>query len=50
MKATDVLLGIVAVFVPPLPVWIKRGLCTADSFINIALWGECEVSPMGNDY
>lgn len=34
---SDVFLVILAIFFPPLPVWIRRGLCSADGFINIAL-------------
>ncbi|RXK37770.1 hypothetical protein M231_04926 [Tremella mesenterica] len=33
----DVLLYVVAIFVPPVPVFLKRG-CAADLFINILLW------------
>lgn len=33
----DLILVIISVFFPPLSVWIKRGLCSADGFINIAL-------------
>lgn len=34
---TDCFLVILAIFFPPLPVWIRRGLCSIDGFINIAL-------------
>lgn len=34
---SDFFLVILAIFFPPLPVWFRRGLCSADSFINIAL-------------
>ncbi|KAG5355730.1 Plasma membrane proteolipid 3 [Yarrowia sp. B02] len=37
MSCTDLLLVIVAVFFPPIPVAIRRGLCSADFFINVAL-------------
>jgi len=30
-------LGILAILFPPLPVWIRRGICSADSLINILL-------------
>lgn len=34
---SDVCLVIISVLFPPLPVWIRRGLCSADSLINILL-------------
>lgn len=37
MCSSDCLLVIIAILFPPLPVWVKRGLCSADSLINIAL-------------
>ncbi|KAF2152451.1 putative stress response RCI peptide [Myriangium duriaei CBS 260.36] len=37
MCGSDIFLGLLAVIFPPLPVWVKRGLCSADSLINIAL-------------
>ncbi|KAG5367932.1 hypothetical protein CJU90_0112 [Yarrowia sp. C11] len=37
MSCTDLLLVIVAVFFPPIPVAIRRGVCSADFFINVAL-------------
>lgn len=37
MGCTDLLLVIVAVFFPPIPVAIRRGVCSADFFINVAL-------------
>ncbi|ANZ76208.1 BA75_02633T0 [Komagataella pastoris] len=37
MCCCDCLLVIIAVFFPPFPVWVKRGLCSADSVINILL-------------
>ncbi|KAK1981693.1 hypothetical protein LZ30DRAFT_719486 [Colletotrichum cereale] len=37
MCSADIFLGLLAVLFPPLPVWVKRGLCSADSLINILL-------------
>ncbi|KAL1999835.1 hypothetical protein VTN02DRAFT_3909 [Thermoascus thermophilus] len=37
MCGSDIFLAILAVFFPPISVWIKVGICTADSIINIAL-------------
>ncbi|KAL2127223.1 hypothetical protein VTI74DRAFT_11071 [Chaetomium olivicolor] len=37
MCSTDIFLGLLAVLFPPLPVWVKRGICSADSIINILL-------------
>ncbi|RMZ86341.1 hypothetical protein DV736_g6431, partial [Chaetothyriales sp. CBS 134916] len=37
MSAGDIFLGLIAVLFPPIAVWIKRGLCSCDSIINIAL-------------
>ncbi|KAF3385374.1 Sensitive to high expression protein 9 [Penicillium rolfsii] len=37
MCSSDIFLAILAVFFPPIAVWIKAGICTADSIINIAL-------------
>lgn len=37
MCSSSCLLAIIAIIFPPLPVWIRRGLCSADSLINIAL-------------
>lgn len=37
MCNADVFLAFLAILFPPLSVWIKRGICSADSFINIAL-------------
>ncbi|KAL8906993.1 MAG: hypothetical protein Q9207_001679 [Kuettlingeria erythrocarpa] len=34
---TDILLALLAVIFPPIAVWIKSGLCTLDSLINILL-------------
>jgi len=33
----DLFLCVLAVLFPPIAVWVKRGICSADSFINIAL-------------
>lgn len=33
----DCVLVLLAIIFPPLPVWIKRGLCSTDSLINIIL-------------
>ncbi|OLN95717.1 Plasma membrane proteolipid 3-like protein 1 [Colletotrichum chlorophyti] len=37
MCSADIFLGLLALLFPPLPVWVKRGICGADSFINILL-------------
>lgn len=37
MCGSDVFLGLIAILFPPIAVWVKRGLCSADSLINIAL-------------
>ncbi|KAF9894751.1 hypothetical protein FE257_006641 [Aspergillus nanangensis] len=37
MCGSDIFLGVLAVFFPPVAVWIKVGVCTADSIINLAL-------------
>lgn len=37
MCSTDIFLGLLALLFPPLPVWVKRGICSADSIINILL-------------
>ncbi|KAL2006307.1 hypothetical protein VTN00DRAFT_9961 [Thermoascus crustaceus] len=37
MCGSDIFLAILAVFFPPISVWIKVGICTADSIINLAL-------------
>lgn len=34
---SDICLIIISVLFPPLPVWIRRGICSADSLINILL-------------
>lgn len=38
MCSSDIFLGVLAILFPPLPVWVKRGICGADSFINILLF------------
>ncbi|KAI0171800.1 hypothetical protein GGR52DRAFT_547717 [Hypoxylon sp. FL1284] len=37
MCTADLFLGLLAILFPPLPVWVKCGLCSADSVINILL-------------
>ena len=37
MTAADIFLVFLAVLFPPLPVWVKSGICSADSLINILL-------------
>ncbi|CAI7618957.1 unnamed protein product [Penicillium bialowiezense] len=37
MCSSDIFLAVLAVFFPPIAVWVKVGLCTADSVINLAL-------------
>ncbi|EGO59233.1 hypothetical protein NEUTE1DRAFT_116449 [Neurospora tetrasperma FGSC 2508] len=37
MCSTDIFLGFLAILFPPLPVWVKTGICSADSFINLLL-------------
>ncbi|KAF2708764.1 hypothetical protein K504DRAFT_467995 [Pleomassaria siparia CBS 279.74] len=37
MCSTDCFLLLLAVLFPPVAVWIKRGICSADSLINICL-------------
>ena len=37
MCGSDICLGILAIIFPPIAVWVKRGICSADSLINIAL-------------
>lgn len=34
---SDICLVIISVLFPPLPVWIRRGICSVDSLINILL-------------
>jgi len=35
--SSDVFLAFLAILFPPIAVWVKRGICSADSLINIAL-------------
>ncbi|EEU41271.1 uncharacterized protein NECHADRAFT_101216 [Fusarium vanettenii 77-13-4] len=37
MCSADIFLAFLAVLFPPLPVWVKCGICSADSLINILL-------------
>ncbi|WPH04762.1 UPF0057-domain-containing protein [Acrodontium crateriforme] len=37
MCGSDIFLGVIAILFPPIAVWVKRGICSADSLINIAL-------------
>ncbi|KAF4631923.1 hypothetical protein G7Y89_g6208 [Cudoniella acicularis] len=37
MCSSDIFLGLIAILFPPLPVWVKCGICSADSLINICL-------------
>ncbi|ROT42184.1 hypothetical protein SODALDRAFT_318924 [Sodiomyces alkalinus F11] len=37
MCSVDIFLGFLAILFPPLPVWVKRGICSVDSVINILL-------------
>ncbi|KAK5121528.1 hypothetical protein LTR85_005361 [Meristemomyces frigidus] len=37
MCGSDIFLGLIAIIFPPLAVWVKRGLCSADSLINLCL-------------
>jgi uncharacterized membrane protein YqaE (UPF0057 family) len=37
MCTSDIFLGLIAIIFPPLPVWVKSGICSADSLINICL-------------
>ncbi|GAB1319294.1 Stress response RCI peptide [Madurella fahalii] len=37
MSANDIFLGLLAVLFPPLPVWVRRGICSLDSLLNILL-------------
>ncbi|KAJ5607060.1 hypothetical protein N7537_003679 [Penicillium hordei] len=37
MCSSDIFLAVLAVFFPPIAVWVKTGFCTADSIINITL-------------
>ncbi|KAJ9602657.1 hypothetical protein H2200_012850 [Cladophialophora chaetospira] len=37
MTCGDLFLGLIAILFPPIAVWIKSGLCSADSLLNILL-------------
>ncbi|KAI0404603.1 hypothetical protein F4802DRAFT_224277 [Xylaria palmicola] len=37
MCSSDLFLGVLAILFPPLAVWVKCGICSADSIINILL-------------
>jgi len=37
MAVADIFLALIAVLFPPIAVWIKRGICSLDSLINILL-------------
>ncbi|KUI63719.1 Plasma membrane proteolipid 3 [Cytospora mali] len=37
MCTSDLFLGLLALLFPPLPVWVKCGICSADSLLNILL-------------
>ncbi|KIW21330.1 hypothetical protein PV08_01910 [Exophiala spinifera] len=37
MSCGDIFLGLLAVLFPPIAVWIKSGICSCDSLINILL-------------
>lgn len=37
MSSSDIFLGLIAILFPPMAVWVKSGLCSADSLINILL-------------
>jgi len=37
MCSVDLFLGVLAILFPPLPVWVKCGICSVDSVINILL-------------
>lgn len=37
MCGTDCFLCLLSILFPPIGVWVKRGICSADSFINLAL-------------
>lgn len=38
MQLVDWILVFMAVFVPPVPVWCKRGWKSRDFHVNVALW------------
>ncbi|EON61085.1 hypothetical protein W97_00296 [Coniosporium apollinis CBS 100218] len=37
MCGTDIFLAALSILFPPIGVWVKRGICSADSLINLAL-------------
>lgn len=37
MCSSDLFLGFIAILFPPIAVWVKCGICSADSIINICL-------------
>ncbi|EXJ84375.1 hypothetical protein A1O3_05042 [Capronia epimyces CBS 606.96] len=37
MSCGDIFLGLIAILFPPIAVWIKSGICSCDSLINILL-------------
>ncbi|KAG7004974.1 hypothetical protein G7Y79_00022g051950 [Physcia stellaris] len=37
MCSSDIFLGLIAILFPPIAVWVKSGICSADSLINLAL-------------
>ncbi|KAI1265579.1 putative stress response RCI peptide [Xylariaceae sp. FL1019] len=37
MCSPDIFLGLIAILFPPLSVWVRRGICSVDSLINILL-------------
>jgi len=37
MCSPDLFLGLIAILFPPLAVWVKCGICSADSLINVCL-------------
>ncbi|KAH8602072.1 hypothetical protein B0O99DRAFT_605548 [Bisporella sp. PMI_857] len=37
MCSSDLFLGLIAILFPPIAVWVKSGICSADSLINICL-------------
>ena len=37
MSAGDIFLGLLAIIFPPIAVWVKSGLCSCDSLVNILL-------------
>lgn len=37
MCSSDLFLGLLALLFPPLPVWVKCGICSSDSLLNLLL-------------